>query len=244
MDSCVALPVEKVFRQFKMVCPSKRDFAYDLQGADEMFRELKNLLESCSVIKNKQRFDDASLIDLLQEQLPFLKSPDGKVGKFKRCTPHIPLNTGFNKRLSLPEIDKVQKNYQSRFCDAFKDFLTPPSDQWFERSFSGFEGKFEMSSAVGSALAMLLAMSCHSSSVIHPVIQSDAWKNGLRMVLRTQSGVFSAQLHDWCSTIGVKQSKYIEKVDMRMEFDEPEDDSLDDHVKHILEAAQIGRIVV
>ena len=64
------------------------------------------------------------------------------------------------------------------------------------------------------------------------------------MVLRSQSGVFSAPLHDWCSPIGVKQSKYIEKVDMKIEFDEPEDDSLDEHVKRFLEVAQIGRNVV
>jgi hypothetical protein len=221
---------KKDFQKFLRFC-SRKDYSCDMVGVEGMFEELRNYLKSHSFIPDQGEFDKATglrLIELLQQQLPFCKSKDGKVGIFKQC-PEIPLKIGFDSQLSRSEILHVIVSYQTRYDDAFVDFQTPPNDSWFTHPLSTSYG-------LGPVVAMLLAMSCYSDTIITQQSRNILTNFAIASHEREVPGLSSADSKDISHRLSSVKDRMGKLVDI--DLTQP------DHLKQILIDAKIGPLVV
>ncbi len=218
------------FGKFLRFC-SKKDYSFDMNGVDGMFEELRNYLKSHSVIEDNAKFDGASLIDLLQQQLPFYKSKDGKLGIFKQCA-EIPIKIGFNSQLSRSKMLRVA--YQTRYNDAFADFRTPPNSSWFTHPSGDCRG-YMTSFGVGPVISMLLAMSCCSDTIIQypQTIPKVTFASHEREIEELSSNYAEEALHR-LSSVKHKTGKLVDA-----DSTQP-----DQHLKQLLLDAEIGPLVV
>jgi hypothetical protein len=218
------------FGKFLRFC-SKKDHSCDMNGVAGMDKDIKQYLKSHSIIEDNGKFDAASFIDLLQQQLPFYKYKDGKLGIFKQCA-EISLNIGFDSQISQSKMLRVA--YQARYNCAFADFRTPPNSSWFTHASGDCRGCMKSFDVV-PVIAMLLAMSCRSDTIIQypQTIPKVTFASHEREIEELSSDCAEEAIHR-LSSVKDGTGKLVDAYSMQP----------DHHLKQLLHDAKIGPLVV